>query len=365
MNHDSPPVNFQSAIHITLFFLLSLLSSQTLFAAEQIETLTAHRIPRTDYLQLNARIEAINQGTIAAQTHGRILNIFVDVNDQVEKGALLLQIDDIQQRTQRLQAEALLKEATAQFQEALIQYQRLSKLLNQKSVAPSQVDASEAAVKAAQARQQAAQAAVTAAQQQLEYTQVRAPYSGIVTARHAEIGELASPGLPLMSGLALSPLRATFFVPQAYWPLLQDHPVVELQNRATRSWTKATQTVVFPYAHPGNSQIQVRSTLPDALQSSNRYIPGAWIKVRIAAGVSDQISLPCDSLILRHELQAVYVLDDQHLPKLRPVNAGLCGEGEVLILSGLFEGERVVRFPAKLFSTTESNHSESNYPESN
>ena len=65
------------------------------------------------------------------------------------------------------------------------------------------MDQAIADVKNAQARFESAAAGLAQAEEQLEYTQIRAPYSGIVTHRHVEIGEIASPGQPVMSGISL------------------------------------------------------------------------------------------------------------------------------------------------------------------
>ena len=71
------------------------------------------------------------------------------------------------------------------------------------TVAKARYDQARANYDAAQARLESARSSVASAEQQLDYTVVRAPYAGIVSARHVEVGELVRPGQPLMSGLSL------------------------------------------------------------------------------------------------------------------------------------------------------------------
>jgi RND family efflux transporter MFP subunit len=188
----------------------------------QLETaaVSYRTVPR-EY-RLDGVVEAVNQTTVSAQTQGRVESIFFyDVNDYVEKRAALVRLKDTEQRARVTQAAAELKSATAQLQQTKDEFARVKGLFGKKLSSASAMDDATAKLKGAQARFESAQAGLEQAQEQLGYTLIRAPYSGIVTRRHLEVGETASPGQPVMSGISLEQLRVSVDVPQSVIPAVR------------------------------------------------------------------------------------------------------------------------------------------------
>ena len=165
--------------------------------------------------QLDGKIEAVNQGTVAAQTSGRVTEILYDVNDFVPAGAVIMRIRATEQRAGLLQAQAGLREATARDSEARQRYERVVAMYDNKLVAKATLDEAAANRDAAEAQLAGARAALQSAQEGLAYTEIRAPYAGIVTRRNVQLGETVAPGTPLMSGLSLQFLRVAVDVPQS------------------------------------------------------------------------------------------------------------------------------------------------------
>ena len=104
-------------------------------------------------------------------------------------------------------AEAALTEAQARNAEAATSYQRISDLFQRRVVSKAQFDQATANRDAAAARLAAAEAGLTTAREGVGYTEIRAPYGGVVTKRLVEVGETVGPGTPLMTGLSLRDLR--------------------------------------------------------------------------------------------------------------------------------------------------------------
>ncbi|HEX22947.1 MAG TPA: biotin/lipoyl-binding protein, partial [Chromatiales bacterium] len=109
---------------------LVVLSSITVFpttarAADlPFETATVGEQTVAEVYVADAVIEAVNRATIAAETSGRIEKIYVDVDDEVTKGAVLLRFSDKEQRARLAQAEAKQREAEARLREAEVEYER-------------------------------------------------------------------------------------------------------------------------------------------------------------------------------------------------------------------------------------------------
>ena len=166
--------------------------------------LTAEASP-TERL-LDGTVEAVNQATVSAQTAGRVAEIYFDVNDSCRPARSSCAAQHGAARGSH-QAQAALNEAAAREAEAQTRYGRIDDMHERKVVAKATLDEATAERDAAVARLAAARAVERP--RRVSYTEVRAPYAGIVTQRHVQVGESVSPGTPLMSGPSLdAPGRA-------------------------------------------------------------------------------------------------------------------------------------------------------------
>lgn len=290
--------------------------------------------------ELDGKIEAVNQGTVAAQTSGRVAEILYDVNDFVPAGAVIVRLRATEQRSGLAQAEAALREADARATEAETRFQRITDMYARKVVPKATLDEATANRDAARARLTAAQAALTSAREGVAYTEIRAPYAGIVTKRHIEVGETVGPGTPLMSGLSLQYLRVTVDIPQS---------IVEQVRRIKRAAVyvdgrriEATKLTIFPVASPDSSTFRARLELP---ANATDLYPGMYVKVAFVVGEADRIMVPAASIVTRSEVTAVYVLDAGGRTSMRQVRAGRSVDGRIEILAGLAQGERVALDP--------------------
>lgn len=288
-------------------------------------------------------VEAVHQSTVSAQTSSRIAEILFDVDDYVPKGAVILRFHDTEQQARLAQARAALTEAEARYREAAAEYERVKGVYERRLVAKSVMDKASAELKSAQARLEGARARVAEATEQVEHTVVRAPYSGIVTKRHVEVGEMANPGQPLMTGLSLENLRVVVDVPQRFVETVRANGRARvLVDGASIDAAKLT---VFPYADNVTHTFRVRVNL--AAEHKGLY-PGMLVKVAFVTGESERLLVPSESIVHRSELTGVYVLDQEGRVALRQVRAGrIYPDGTTEILAGLQAGEQVALDPIR------------------
>ena len=236
----------------------------TLAAAEgqaQLATAEAqYRSVAREY-RLDGVVEAINRTTVSAQTQGQVQEILYDVDDFVEKGTIVARLKDTEHRARVTAAAADLKSATAQLEQAKDEHERSAGLYAKKLIADSAMDQATATLKTAQGTFESAQARLEQAQEQLAYTEIRAPYSGIVTQRHVQVGETASPGQPVMSGVSLEELRVTVDVPQSVIPSVRSGAEAHIYL-ADGTAIEAGRITVFPFADLGSNTFKVRLDLP-------------------------------------------------------------------------------------------------------
>jgi RND family efflux transporter MFP subunit len=280
---------------------------------------------------LDAVIEAVNKSTVSAQTSGRITEVLVDVDDYVEKGAVLIRFRDKQQR-------AALKAATARAAEAKSSFKRVKDIFAKKLVSRADYDRAEANLKAANA-------AVEQAQEELEHTVVRAPYSGIVVKRHVEPGESANPGTPLLTGLSLESLRAVADIPQhnidSVRKLGRTRVIFPGQDAAGVEGTKLT---ISPFADSAAHTFRVRVDLP---QGQHGVYPGMFVKAAFVTGEQQRLLIPSQAVVHRSEVTAVYVITKETI-HFRQIRTGreLPG-GQIEVLAGLDAGEEVALDPIR------------------
>ncbi|MFP5383806.1 MAG: efflux RND transporter periplasmic adaptor subunit [Gammaproteobacteria bacterium] len=306
--------------------------------ADPATFLTVAAGPVPDTITLDGTLEATNKATLTAQTSGRVVKINYDVDDYVPAGAVIMELAATEQGARAARAAAGISEAQAALAEAESNFRRAEQLVAQQLISKADFDRVRANYSAAQARVEQASAAAKEAQAEVGYTVVRAPYNGIVTARHIERGELATPGKPLISGLSLEKVRVTTRVPQTFIDRVREQKKLELilQNGDT---VEATNVVVFPYADEDSHSFRVRADL--APNVSGEIYPGMFVKVRLVTGEKQAIRVPASAVVERNELSAVYVRKADGTPALRQVRTGRREQGQVEILSGLKEGEQV------------------------
>jgi len=213
-------------------------------------------------------------------------------------------------------------------------------MYDRKVVAKAMLEEATADRDAAVARLAAAHAALQSAREGVAYTEVRAPYAGIVTKRLVQVGETVTPGTPLMSGLSLQYLRVAVEVPQSIVTEVRriKRGAVYVDGRRI----EADRVTVFPEASPPSDTFRARLELP---QNAADLYPGMFVKVGFVIGETDRLLVPARCLIERSEVTAVYVLGAGGRVSLRQVRSGEQFGDRVEIVSGLEPGERVALDP--------------------
>jgi RND family efflux transporter MFP subunit len=289
---------------------------------------------------VDGTIEAVNQATVSAQTSGRVAEILYDVNDVVPAGAVIMRLKGTEQRAGLQGAEAVLTEARARNAEAATSYQRISDLFQRRVVSKAQFDQATANRDAAAARLAAAEAGLTTAREGVGYTEIRAPYGGVVTKRLVEVGETVGPGTPLMTGLSLRDLRVNTTIPQSI--VMQVRKLKQAAVYVGDQRIAATKITIFPEAATPSSTFRARLDLPPGAID---LAPGMYVKVGLVIGEADRILVPVSAVIERSEVTGVYVIDSHGQVTLRYVRPGHRFGDQLEILSGLVVGERVALDP--------------------
>ncbi len=290
--------------------------------------------------EVDGTIEAVNQATLSAETSGRVAEILYDVGDVVPAGAVIVRLKGTEQRAGLDAAQAALVEAKARNAEAAANFQRIADLYQRRVVSKAQFDQATANRDSAAARLAAAQAGVAAAREGVGYTEVRAPYGGVVGKRLVEVGETVRPGTALLTGLSLRELRVETHVPQSI--VMQVRRLRQAAVYVGDRRIEASRITIFPEAATPSSTFSARLDLPPG---ALELAPGMYVKVGLVIGTADRLMIPASALVRRSEVTGVYVIDPSGQVSLRYVRPGGRLGDRLEILSGLAPGERVALDP--------------------
>ena len=283
-------------------------------------------------------VESTNSATVSAQVSGRVEKVLVDVGDVVAAGSTIVTITSVEQYQMLTQAQAQLAAANASLVAEQQEFDRISSLVERQLVSVAERDRAKARLDNAKAQLRSAQAAVERAEEQLSYTEVKAPYGGVVSARLVEPGELVQPGTPLMSGFDPSQLRIHVDVPASYARAVQQF------NWARIKGVEPSSLQVFPTVHSQSGTVRVRLVLPQLVlpqneaPQQNNFIPGQWQPVHIQVGEHLGVQIPSQAVHRQGELTLVRMQDNSW----RAVRLGASSNGMIEVVSGLQAGEVII-----------------------
>ncbi len=327
--------------------IITSLTVSTLISAAHASGLQTEQVePRpavVEYL-VDGVVEARRQATLSAEVSGRIELVNFDVDDQVDAGETILRIRDVEYRSQLNNARAALDEARVGLQDAEREYKRVEDLRQKKLVAQSDFDKAGVALNAARARVNAATAGVESATELLDKTVVKAPYSGVVVARHVEPGESVNPGQPIMTGYAEGEVRVVSQVPQSLIGGLRQRQAASIQLLDGSERLSVDDITIHPFADPASHAFRVRFDIESRQQG---LYPGMLVKVALNMGEVDRLTVPRSAVVNRSEVNAVYVVADNGMVNLRQVRLGNPTGDRVEILAGLSAGELIALDPVR------------------
>lgn len=307
-------------------------------------------------IQTTGTVRAKETALISPQVSGRIRQVLVEAGDRVRAGQLLVTLDDAAMQSSLAQATA--GETAAQKQQMAAEAQatlaaqtlaRYQMLKDQKSVSPQEFDEVEKRSEAAQlqaaayaAQGEQAQAAVAGARTQLGYTTIRAPFSGVVTARMADPGTLAAPGTLVLQIDRDGPLQVYTTVDESLIGSVREgmKVPVTVDGIDAVNLTGAVAEVV-PAADPASRSFLVKLDLP-AVKSLRA---GMYATAGFPGAARATILVAQSAVVMRGSLACVYALDASGVAQLRYVMLGNRYGDQMEILSGVAAGETLVNQP--------------------
>jgi RND family efflux transporter MFP subunit len=317
---------------------VAVLLTASLFAGcrEKIESPVSENLPpaavRVQIVENKQRVATEEVvGTVRAKLHsiieakvsGRIEKMLVVPGQNVRTGGLLVQLD-------AREVQAQLDRALAVRQQAENDLKRATDLIQQKILSQSEYDN-------AQSKFRVADAAATEAEALLGYTKVTAPFDGVITRKYADVGDLASPGKPLLEMEDARDLRLEADVPEAVISHLTLGDKLGVRVSGMTNDLAGVIGEIAPSADPNSRTFLVKLDLPP----TPGLRAGQFGRAAMPVGETSALRAPASAVVQRGQMELVFVVLNDHA-QLRIVKTGKHIGDEVELVSGVDAGERVV-----------------------
>jgi len=277
---------------------------------------------------------------VSTRMMGWVRRIHVVEGQAVTQGEPLVDIDATDLKAKQAQAEAGIAEAEAVLANAAQMASRFERLYAEKSVSKQQLDDVLTGRDRAAAGVKMAKAALAEVKVHLSYLNITAPADGVVARKMVEEGDMANPGMPLISLEQTGRVKVVAHLGEKDVSEVQvgDLARINISSLANATY-EATVSRVIPSANPGSRTYDVETYLDN---SNGRLRSGMFARVSIPVGSRRAVLVPDDAIIRRGQLTGVWVVGSEDRIGLRWVRLGRPQGTDVEVLSGLEGNETIV-----------------------
>ncbi|KAA9131441.1 efflux RND transporter periplasmic adaptor subunit [Marinihelvus fidelis] len=322
-------------------------------------------------LNASGYVTARRAATVSSKLTAQVLEVNIEEGMRVEQGQVLARLDDVNVRrsfelaeaqlasaqTQRAETQALLSEANARFE-------RTQSLVERQLASEAEMDSARASAESLAARLKRVEADIKVAErqldiyrQQLDDTIIRAPFDGVIVAKNAQPGEMISPvsagGGFTRTGIGtlvdMSSLEIEIDVNEAYINRVRPGQAVVATLDAYPDWSIPCHVIaIIPTADRQRATVEVRVGFDEL---DPRILPDMGVKVGFKddqAGAAEDAGpvavarVPANALTRVGERDIAWVVGGDGVIERRAVATGGRQDDEILVVSGLSGGERVI-----------------------
>jgi RND family efflux transporter MFP subunit len=299
----------------------------------------------------SGKIEAINSANLSTRMMGNVTKLHVSVGEKLKTGQLLVSINNADLRAKKAQVLASIHQAESVLENAKKDYERFQSLFEKGSASEKELDNMTTRYEMANAGLQGANQVMKEINAQFVFTNISAPFDGVVVNTFIKEGDIASPGMPLVAVEGTSKYQAVVMVPETQ--IIQVKKGAEANVVIKSSGKKIIGKVseVSLSAKNTRGQYLVKIDLVDA---GKDILPGMFVNVALLKTDTSQSASPAiqeKALVRNGQLGGVYTIGDDKTAILRWLRLGKNVDGKIEVLSGIKPGEKyIVSADGKLFN---------------
>ena len=274
-----------------------------------------------------ATLQSTRTATMSTRMAAQVKRVHVQEGQRVQVGALLMALGDEDLQAQLKAAETGLATVEAH-------HRRILALFAQKASTQSELEQ-------AQAQLAQAQSGVSSLKANLAYTQIRAPFSGVIQSRKVNEGDFVGPGTPLLELVGEGEQELVATLSEAEGGALKQGMKVRFESEGSSGEAQVTALSAGGDAFSHKGTLRARVLSPKGLRQ------GSFARILVPGAKSEGLTVSRSALVVRGELTGVFVAKDGHA-ELRWITIG-DGVGDSLpVRSGLKQEDRVIDRPASL-----------------
>jgi len=306
------------------------------------------------FVTASGKIEAENSANVSTRMMGYVTKVHVKVGQKVGAGQLLVSINNSDLQAKKAQVDASILQATAGYNNAKKDYDRFIALFNQQSASQKELDDMTARFEMAKAGLEGAKQMRNEVIAQFNYANITAPFSGTVTNSFVKEGDMANPGMPLVSVEGVSKLQVTAMVSESDISNIKNGMPVNVIIKSQNKQVSGKVSEVSLSAKNTGGQYLVKVTL-DKMDTT--ILSGMFVNVQFpiekkttTTVKSEQVLVPETALVRQGQLTGVYTIAN-NTAILRWLRIGKTYGDKVEVLSGLNADEPyIVSSEGKLFN---------------
>jgi RND family efflux transporter MFP subunit len=303
------------------------------------------------FLSVSGKIQSVNSADLSTRMMGYVTKVHVNVGDKVSKGQLLVSINNTDLQAKRAQVDASITEATAAFNNAQKDYNRYKSLFADNSASQKEMDDITANFEMAKARLEAAKQMKNEVNAQFAYSNITAPFAGVVTSKTVKEGDMANPGQPLISVEAPGNFEVIAMVPETEISEITNGTSVDVLVKAINKTLKGKVTEVSTSAKNTGGQYLVKIVLD---KTDANILSGMFATVQFPVEKkvkTEMVLIPREAIITNGQLSGVYTVSQSNTALLRWLRLGRTYGDQVEVLSGLSADEAyIISAEGKLFN---------------
>ena len=303
----------------------------------------------------SGKLVAKNSVNVSTRMMGYVTKVNVKVGQKVNAGQLLVSINNTDLQAKKAQVEASILQATAAFNNAKKDYERFTALFNQQSASQKELDDMTSRYEMAKAGLEAAKQMRNEVVAQFGYSNITAPFSGEVTNTFVKEGDMANPGMPLVSIEGASHLQVTAMVSESDIANIQNGMAVKILVKSINKTVTGKVTELSSSAKNTGGQYLVKINLT---QTDKAILSGMFVNVQfplanktLTTVTTDKVLVPESALVKQGQLTGIYTVGNGNTAILRWLRIGKTFDNQVEVLSGLSAEEPyIVSAEGKLFN---------------
>jgi RND family efflux transporter MFP subunit len=305
----------------------------------------------TPFLSVSGKIQASKNADLSTRIMGYVNKVHVNVGDKVTKGQLLVSINNTDLQAKRAQVNAGISQAKTAFTNAEKNYNRFKNLFESSSVTQKEMDDMTANYQMAKARLESANQMKNEINSQFTYSNIRAPFTGIITAKNIENGNMANPGMPLISLETPNEYEVIAMVPETEISRIKKGVSVAVLVKSLEKTITGKVTEVSSSAKNTGGQYLVKINLE---KTSVNILSGMFVTVQFPVerkATSEMVLIPIEALVKNGQLSGVYTVSESNTALLRWLRLGRIYGNQVEVLSGLNADESyIISAEGKLYN---------------